>query len=39
VPASFVDVPDPLRAFEDSLLSVNFSLIVGHLEILGHHLG
>ncbi len=36
VSAGFVDVPDLLRVLHDSLLSPNFSLIVGHSDPLGH---
>jgi hypothetical protein len=39
VPASLVDVSDLLRVLENPLLSMNFSLISGHLDLLGHHLG
>jgi hypothetical protein len=38
VPACLVDVSDSLRVFEDSLFSMNFSLISGRLDLLGHHL-
>jgi hypothetical protein len=38
VPACLVDVSDSLRVFENPLLTVNFSLIFGHLDLLGHHL-
>ncbi len=31
--------PIPLRILEDSLLVMNFYLIVGHLDLLGHHPG
>jgi hypothetical protein len=30
------DVPDPTRVLDDSLLSMNLSLIVGHSDPLGH---
>ena len=39
VSASLVDVPDPLCVLKNSLLSVNFTLVSRHLDLLGHHLG
>ena len=39
VPACLVDVSYPLRVLEDPLLAMNFSLTLGHLDLLGHHLG
>jgi hypothetical protein len=39
ISASLIDVSDPLRVLEDPLLAVNLSLIVGHLDLLGHHPG
>jgi hypothetical protein len=38
VSAGLVDVPDALGVLKDSLLSMNLSLIVGHSDLLGHHL-
>jgi hypothetical protein len=38
VSACLVDVSDSLCVLENALLSMNFSLIVGHLDPLGHHL-
>jgi len=38
VSASLLDVSDPLGVLENPLLAVDFSLIVGHLDLLGHHL-
>ncbi len=39
VTASLVDVSDSLRVLENALLAMNFSLIFGHLDLLGHLLG
>ncbi len=36
VSAGLVDVPDPLRVLNESFLSMNFSLTVGHSDPLGH---
>jgi hypothetical protein len=38
VSAGLIDVPDALGVLKDSLLSMNLSLIVGHSDLLGHHL-
>jgi len=38
VSAGLIDVPDALGVLEDSLLSMDLSLIVGHSDLLGHHL-
>jgi hypothetical protein len=34
-----VDVSDSLRVYENPLLAVDFSLIVGYSGVLGHHPG
>jgi hypothetical protein len=39
VKSSLVDVSDLVRVLKNSLLTMNFSLISGHLDLLGHHLG
>ena len=39
VSAGFVDVSAPILVLEDPLHAMNFSWIVGHLDLLGHHLG